>query len=592
MSSNIVHRLRTWSSKQIFIVFAAFLVYFLADGVTFSFGLYVDELIREYSETKSNTVLSVSTIAALTQSVPLLLSPFVCWWTTKFGASSASLIGCILSFIGYCFPFIFQFNKTFWIPATGYGCLLSVGLAFCYVPAYLTLPFYFENDRGLATGLAVSGSGVGQVALSIIIKACIIEYGWRSASFITGTLFLFMLISVFAFRQPTTSARSSLPTIEINEISTNPLTTITVNNDFSREDEPSIAPSQPRRSRGMTIAQVLPLFISSVPIRAGITIPSIESMTVSPHLSNTRPRNFTVCTEPLSNRTTTITDFQRTRAKTIAVPLPTVRKFDGSLERIYPSTRPLPLAPIASSEENIDEEKKSLSPSSSLLSFSVPPVPLEQIDDQLEKSSNEKHWLLNSRFLLFCLSNFTLCLVMGVPYVIIPRYISETFRNEKYLGSWILSNVGIASAVGQILLGYLHDRKIFPAWIMYTLAVIISGISLIILPLFHYKSIILLCGFMYGLAISANYALQMLIIIDAVSIDNMSNAFGILQFCQGISTLIGIPLQGLLRDVTRTYKLPFLTSGFIIILSGISMVFWPCFKTTNKKKMYNINNDE
>ncbi|CAF3595444.1 unnamed protein product [Adineta steineri] len=181
---------------------------------------------------------------------------------------------------------------------------------------------------------------------------------------------------------------------------------------------------------------------------------------------------------------------------------------------------------------------------------------------------------------------------MGVPYVIIPRYISETFPNEKYLGSWILSNVGIASAVGQILLGYLHDRRIFPAWIMYTLAVIISGISLIILPLFQYKSIFLLCGFMYGLTISANYALQMLIIIDAVSIDNMSNAFGILQFCQGISTLIGIPLQGLLRDVTRTYKLPFLTSGFIIILSGISMVFWPCFKTTNKKKMYNINNDE
>jgi MFS family permease len=186
MSSNFIHRLRTWSSRQIFIIFAAFLVYVLADGATFSFGLYVDELINEYSKSKGNIVLRISTVAALTQSVPLLLSPFVCWWTKKFGASSASLIGCIVSASGYILPFILQFNTTFWITAIGYGCLLSVGLAFSYVPAYLTLPFYFQEDLGLATGLAVSGSGVGQVALSIIVKACIIEYGWRGASFITG----------------------------------------------------------------------------------------------------------------------------------------------------------------------------------------------------------------------------------------------------------------------------------------------------------------------------------------------------------------------------------------------------------------------
>lgn len=186
MSSNFVHRLRTWSSKQIFIVFAAFLVYILADGTTFSFGLYVDELINEYSKSKGNIVLHISVVAALTQSVPLLLSPLVCWSTTKFGASTSSLIGCIFSASGYFLPFIFQFNKTFWIPTIGYGCLLSIGLAFCYVPAYLTLPFYFEEDRGLATGLAVSGSGVGQVALAIIIKACINQYGWRGTSLITG----------------------------------------------------------------------------------------------------------------------------------------------------------------------------------------------------------------------------------------------------------------------------------------------------------------------------------------------------------------------------------------------------------------------
>jgi MFS family permease len=211
-----------------------------------------------------------------------------------------------------------------------------------------------------------------------------------------------------------------------------------------------------------------------------------------------------------------------------------MRKLDRSLERILQPFYSPPLAPIAATEDNSEEEEegeKSLSPQ-------------EQIEI-LEESLPEQHWLLNGRFLLFCFSNFALCLVMGVPYVIIPRYISETFDHQGFLASWTLSNVGIASAIGQILLGYLHDRKIFSAWLMYTFAVIISGVSLVILALFRYKTIVLICAFLYGLAISANYALQLLIIIDALSMDKMTNAFGIFQFCQGVSTLIGIPIQGI-----------------------------------------------
>ena len=415
-----------------------------------------------------------------------------------------------------------------------------------------------------------------------------------------------MLLSVLAFRQPVSSSTPSLPPpppvpAELPEAPILPPTTITINEERPREEDVSVEHSHSRRSRGMTIAQVLPLFISSVPVRAGVNIPLIEPNTARRHSLNLRPRNRTISTVPSADQTIPMPNFQRNRANTIAVPLQTMRKFDGSLERIRP---PL-LAPIALTEENSEEDAKSSS------SSSFPPPPPEQIDILEEEPLNEKHWLLNSRFLLFCLSNFALCLVMGVPYVIIPTYISETFLNQGYLASWTLSNVGIASALGQILLGYLHDRKIFAAWLMYTFAVIISGVSLVILALFRYKLVILICAFMYGLAISANYALQVLIVIDALSMDNMANAFGILQFCQGVSTLIGIPVQGikicfyskifsivfflllgLLRDVSHTYKLSFLTSGFIIIFSGMSMFLWPCFKSTNKKKINNVDNVE
>lgn len=186
MSSGIIQRLRTWSPRQVFIVVAAFLVYVIADGTTLSFGLYVSQLIEEYSQVRANNVFRASTIAALIQSVPLLLSPLVCWCTTKLGASTALLIGCLVATSGYILPFALQFSQSFWIPTIGYGFLLSVGLAFCYVPAALTLPNHFNNDLGLATGLAVSGSGVGQVLLAVLVKAYTIEYEWRGASLITG----------------------------------------------------------------------------------------------------------------------------------------------------------------------------------------------------------------------------------------------------------------------------------------------------------------------------------------------------------------------------------------------------------------------
>lgn len=366
-------------------------------------------------------------------------------------------------------------------------------------------------------------------------------------SLFLGGLFLLMLISVVAFRKPTSSSPTdlTLPS-EMKEL-TEILTTVANEERPQNEETTPTEHSNSRRSRTMTIAQVLPLLISSVPVHTGITIHPIETPVVRRHSLSLRPRLGTICTEPPAMNTIARKNFKRTRANTIAGPPPLTRILDRSMEQIRPPLHPLSLAPIASADEYSDEDEKASSSLLSSPSLTLSPLPNEQID-ATEQSSTEKHWLLNGRFLLFCLSNFTLCLVMGVPYVIIPTYISETFRDQRYLASWTLSNVGIASALGQILLGYLHDRKVCSAWFMYTLAVIISGTSLVILALFRYKFIVLICAFLYGLAISANYALQVLIVIDALSIENMANAFGILQFCQGVSTLIGIPLQGIVLN--------------------------------------------
>lgn len=48
-----------------------------------------------------------------------------------------------------------------------------------YMPAVLTVGFYFERWRALATGLALCGSGVGTFVFAPLTQKLIDNFGWR-----------------------------------------------------------------------------------------------------------------------------------------------------------------------------------------------------------------------------------------------------------------------------------------------------------------------------------------------------------------------------------------------------------------------------
>lgn len=65
---------------------------------------------------------------------------------------------------------------------------LFSGIGFCmvYMPAVLTVGFYFERWRALATGLALCGSGVGTFAFAPLTAELIRALGWRMTVVIHG----------------------------------------------------------------------------------------------------------------------------------------------------------------------------------------------------------------------------------------------------------------------------------------------------------------------------------------------------------------------------------------------------------------------
>lgn len=84
----------------------------------------------------------------------------------------------------------------------------------------------------------------------------------------------------------------------------------------------------------------------------------------------------------------------------------------------------------------------------------------------------------------------------------------------------------------------------------------------------------MLSGF-FGLFIAANYALTSIILVELISLDRFTNAYGVLLLVQGVANLIGPPLAGWITDLTGNYDLAFYLAGVFIAISGLLMIILP-----------------
>ena len=71
-----------------------------------------------------------------------------------------------------------------------YSIILGVGMGISYVAFMIALGRYFNKKRGLATGIAVCGCGVGSLIFPPVIQALENHYGWRGAMLILSGILL------------------------------------------------------------------------------------------------------------------------------------------------------------------------------------------------------------------------------------------------------------------------------------------------------------------------------------------------------------------------------------------------------------------
>jgi MFS family permease len=179
-----------WSLKQvnafrqaILTIVAAFTLTFTGCGLNFAFGVY-----QELYETIGGPFQDVSPaqidlIGTLAVSLMTIGAPFASAWTKSYGPCKVTMLGATLFAAG---NILASFGTQLWHFILAQGVLLGCGTCLTYIPSVTVAPGWFDKRRGLALGIALSGTGVGGLVWAPTLRACNSYFGFRNTLRLTG----------------------------------------------------------------------------------------------------------------------------------------------------------------------------------------------------------------------------------------------------------------------------------------------------------------------------------------------------------------------------------------------------------------------
>lgn len=149
----------------------------------------------------------------------------------------------------------------------------------------------------------------------------------------------------------------------------------------------------------------------------------------------------------------------------------------------------------------------------------------------------------NHMFTFFTLVNFILYFWYDVPYVFLVDR-SVRFGIADSDAALLISILGIAHTVGNLIYGFAGDRESVDKGTVYSVSLILCGVILSCVPrTTNYLALAVMSG-LYGLLSAATEALCSVIIVDILGLDRLNDAYGYIMFLQGVANLIGPPVAG------------------------------------------------
>ncbi|CAH8823740.1 unnamed protein product [Trichobilharzia szidati] len=198
------------------VALGSFLCIFTVDGVCFSYGLHINEMIKEgqfsgnpplplpppayrVNDTTSQISLAMLSLpGALLCGVYFLFGPLTGALVNRFDYRIVASVGSIITTLCFliCALFIhdiFTFNIVF-------GIIGGIGCSLIYLPAITVIGHWFEEHRAFIVGMVMCGGCLGFGLLSIITPYLAEHFTWRGCLILLAGLFSQTLVGIALFR--------------------------------------------------------------------------------------------------------------------------------------------------------------------------------------------------------------------------------------------------------------------------------------------------------------------------------------------------------------------------------------------------------
>jgi MFS family permease len=168
-----------------FVVAAAFAITFIGFGCAYTFSAFLEPLEHEFGASRGSVSLVFSLAGFLYFGLGIISGPLA----DRFGARSLVVAGMVLLAAGLTLA---SFAHSLIQVYAAYGLGVGVGVGLAYVPAIGAVQRWFLRRRGFASGLAVSGIGVGTLVMPALASLLIAGLGWRGAYLALGVFALLL----------------------------------------------------------------------------------------------------------------------------------------------------------------------------------------------------------------------------------------------------------------------------------------------------------------------------------------------------------------------------------------------------------------
>jgi MFS transporter, OFA family, oxalate/formate antiporter len=164
-----------------FVVAAAFAVTFVGFGSAYTFSAFVESLQKDFAASRGSVSLVFSLAGFLYFGLGIVSGPLADRW----GSRRLAVVGMVLIGIGLAAA---SAARSLTEVYAAYGLGVGLGVGCSYVPAVGAVQRWFVRRRGFASGLAVSGIGVGTLVMPPLASLLIEALGWRNAYLVLGGL--------------------------------------------------------------------------------------------------------------------------------------------------------------------------------------------------------------------------------------------------------------------------------------------------------------------------------------------------------------------------------------------------------------------